>query len=166
MILPNIEQEVQWLKDSVESIRKDFTKPDDDWSGVMFFWVEDGPTSLMPMMFRDEDEKEFVASIAIPTLIRQLKPWLVGQVHSAWTALVETEDLESSPPPSEHPNREESLILIMVTVEQQQMWSAKIIRHDDKPPTLDPWRLWGQDESTEGRFITPVIETMKEVHGD
>jgi hypothetical protein len=164
---PNMEQEVQWLKDAIANIGKEFTRPDDDWEGVMFFWGEEGTTSLLPLMFRNEDEKNMIATVAIPLLIRNLKPWLVAQVHSAWTISIKKEkfEAEDTPLPSAHPDREESLILIANTIDQMQFWQAKIIRFPNRPPALAPWTLWPQPDGTEGRFITPVIETMKEVHG-
>lgn len=162
---PSIEQVVQYIKDTTAKIAADFTDPDDDWQGVMFFIGGDND-AMLPLMFENEREKDFVSTVAIPELIREHKPWIVAQLQSAWTLSLPREQAgrDDIPLPSQHPDRVEALIMIVCTVEQVQMWTAKINRYETRPPTLAAWELF-QATGSEGRFITPIVETLKEVHG-
>lgn len=165
--MSSMEQRVQGVKDVVARIGDDFTNPEDDWAGMMIF-DRDGGYALMPLMFDDDDSKDFYATVFIPMVIRQQKPWLVCQLQSAWTVAKKMDDLHEDLRdirPSQHPEREECLILIAVAIEQVQFWMAKIIRFKNKPPKLAPWTLQPHD-SLAGRFIDPIVETMKEVHGE
>jgi len=172
----SLEQHVQAMKDVVKSIENDFTKPDDDWDGMMVMLGESS-FDLLPLRFRNEWEKEIWANTIIPLVIAESKPIMVGQVQSAW--VVEAKAKPGATPenaksykdiigvqPSQHPDRQEVVILAMITAEQYQIWTAKIVRFKDRPPKLNPWRLWPTkgDVKISGQFFEPIQKALKEVN--
>lgn len=149
-----------------------FTKPDDDWTPVMFIECGDGECGMLPLepFMGDDLSKEFCADVVMPTAIEVAKARKVVLVLSAWTAQVWCEE-ELEPiryiPPSQRENREEVLVVMEYTSEGVARHAmAPIIRHDDSPPELGDW--W-DDESElsptdfDGRFVQPIVNALKEV---
>lgn len=149
-----------------------FTKPDDDWTPVMFMECKDGSRPIIPLepYMGNEAEKEVLANVLMPSLIAHFEAIKVVMVLSCWTAQVAS--LEELEPiryvrPSQRENREEVLLLTEYTRDGVSRFSmAPIIRHEDSPPTLGEWgeeTAEGSSLGSEGRFVTPIIHALKQV---
>lgn len=147
-----------------------FTKPDDDWTPVMFLEDKNGQFEIFPLepFMGDDASKHFCTDVLMPAAIMSVAARKVVIVLSAWTASVWCkEELEPIRyiPPSQREDREEVLLVIEYSksgVERTAI--APIIRHEDSTPELGDW--WeGMDSPTgfEGNFVKPIVGALKAV---
>jgi hypothetical protein len=155
-----------------------FTKPDDDWAPMMFLQgTHDGhPVSpIVPLhtFMHNDTQKDFLAEIVLPAVIKEFKADIVILLFSVWMAK-EPEGAAGYMvhgqgefiQPSARPDRIEAITLAEYTSAGVTRYaSAQIIRHEDKPPTLDEWETHAIDSGANytGRFVEPIVAAMKEV---
>jgi hypothetical protein len=146
-----------------------FTEPDDDWTPVAFLETKAGLTTvpLAPYMGSPR-EKDILADLLLPTLIRDSQATRVVMILSVWVGTAASQEEMDSPdwlPPSQQPDRTEKVLLIEYTrdgVGRQS--SARIIRHDDSPPTLGEWEEPMGQLRMEGRFVGPIVNALKQAN--
>lgn len=151
-------------------IPESFTKPDDDWTPVMFMQTDESDDlSIIPLepYMGNDREKDILAEVLMPAAIKHLKATKVVMVLSVWAAEVASpEELEPIRyvPPSQRDNRREMVMIVEYTSDGvTRTASAEIERHEGAPPTLGDWDDMDGAKLGDGRMITPIVKALKEV---
>lgn len=145
-----------------------FTKPDDDWTPILFMEDASGKQVTMPIehLMANDRAKDLLADFIIPEAIKKFQAKTAVMVLSVWRgpALAEGVDWQDRPRPSEDPNRTEELMIIEYTASGVTRYTmAEIVRHEASPPTLSEWRDLDATLGYEGRFVGPIVAAMKRV---
>lgn len=145
-----------------------FTAPDDDFEPVLFLETETGVKILgLRPYFANETKKELFAAV-LPALIKKERPTRVALLVSAWAIEANKDYFQNDEPrPSSHPDRIELVLVTEVTKEGITDNVVAYIGRDPlglKPPTLgEEQDSFAQAEVFTGRFIDPILATMKEI---
>lgn len=141
----------------VRGVATTFTKPDDDWTPVLFMEAPGGP--LVFGLFIDKEHWPGL----LEQLGREKHPTFVAAVLSAWTAKRETreqvEELVNQGGVSTAADRAEIVMLQITDGKRFEVWNAPIIRFEDKPPTLGEWTQM-PDGPLEGRLGDLVLHAF------
>lgn len=143
-----------------------FTQPDDDWTPIAFLQGKDEQVTFPLGEFMEDDRsKDILAHLILPGAIKHLKATSMVTVMSIWQSKTSAESLATEYiPPSQCEDRTEHVMITEYTAEGVQRQAfAQILRHEDKPPTLDEWQQMDDAIGFSGRFVEPIVKALKEV---
>lgn len=161
--MPDTDLLLGMMKNGARDIRETFTSPDADWDPVAFLLLPDDTVTIMgldPKFLTNDLTKDALVAV-ICHRITELEPGAVGMIFSTWTV----RDLKEKPEiqPKDHPERREELLLVLVEPDNVQAVTAPIYRDGEQPPALGQWDEEDTGAVHTGRFINPIINTLKEV---
>jgi hypothetical protein len=144
-----------YVKDVVEDIGRDFTKPDDDWMQVACLETED-QVLVIPLQngfFRNGTTKDVLALVLAEAMryFKARRYAVLLNVHGKLLAseeeiaYVRHEEMRIE----QMPDAREMLLLVYGDAEEEHCISAMIERDGVNPPTLGEWR---EAEGFGGRF--------------
>ena len=163
---------VEWVIKAVRAIEQDFDAPDDDFEAMIVMETKSEQLMIFPagQLMNSETTKDLMAEVVLPGLIRKHKVSRVVAVLSAWCVQVGKEyDSDSSPRPSEHPDRYEVLLVTEMTAQGVGSDYWAYINRDPfliEPPSLGEFELQPETATHEGRFVDPIVAALKEVEHD
>lgn len=178
----------QAVEEMVVAMAKEkFNAPDDDWTPTAFATltvdgIEQGMVlELDPNFFRDDAGKDALVA-TLRQFVKSQTPTELTVLFNMMVRKVRPEDLAPDvraippheltsysdlgmPPPVEDPKATEMLMLITWFPDgSSQVTTADIVRHKDKPPTLEPWATPPEATQYVGRFHQPLSEAMVVAH--
>lgn len=144
----------QHMRNQIERVGQSFTQPDDDWISILHIETGDRDHMIVGIdgeAFANDFTKDQLAYFLQET-ITETQAIHYGLLINTWTVV--TDDLESGLAyrPSEHPERFETLVVMLADRHHDEMWTAKIIRHENAPPTLTEWEMFPTSGAYFGRF--------------
>jgi len=171
--MPTFQEFMDTVRDGVEQVGGQLG-PEDDWLPMAFLEREDPESTdgvaeltmvgIDPEYMDEEERKEFLGSVVLPSIVEKMKARKYAFLSTAWMAKVGREEdgsVDTSIPPSEHPDRMEVVIITACDREIAEFCYAEIIRTPDHPPMLTPWETMARGIEVEGRFIDSVREVMR-----
>jgi hypothetical protein len=156
----------------VRDTGKTFQKPDEDWIPVAFLMTPKGMVVVALMdLFRDNAAKDQIAP-ALTSLFREQKPSMAAMVTSAWMRRLDHADplldlhmqMSSAFGIRDHPERTEVLMVeVADAAGKDEIWSAGIVRSEDKPPVLAEWQQWpGEATGRVAGVLQRAFEAVRE----
>jgi hypothetical protein len=149
--------------EGAEGVGKKFMSPEDDWQPFLFLYDGKQPYVVdLASLLGDEKDKDFLADKIIPSLIEKTNAIFVGLVLSAWTLLLDKDEVKKGdalPLPSKDTRRVEKLVIQVMGRDNEELWHAKIIRLPKQLPTLGKWEKVDSTESS-GRFVEPIRKAL------
>jgi hypothetical protein len=145
------------LERGCREVAKTFNDPDDDWDPIWLIVGESFGVFLAAGNIHKHAMTEAVGDYA-----RRSSGIAVGHVNSSWMVLVEhlaparsaeiVRQMEATGSTEGIAERVEIVLLAIHTASRSEMWTAKIERHEDAPPSL-------------GRFTRPPVSGGGEMSG-
>jgi hypothetical protein len=145
----------RWRRSILETVRRlgrKFRKPDDDWANALFLFSEARGAKVVHVEYRGESRAEEVAAkeafvADVPRLFLDYRPTHAAWVASCWTVATGpddpfaelTKDMVYRFGVASHPGREEAILASLGDGSTYELHMAKIVRHPDRPPTLENW---------------------------
>lgn len=183
--LPTLPEFAMHMRTIVESIASDFEHPGDadDFHPQVTLLPGDGSgfiaTAIDPNFFANEKAKDVLADVVLPQMIEASGAKMLAMVLSVWA--IEFDGMNEAEaraalaeaqrrPIGDHPNRVERVIVTAYDSHSIAVWTAKILRHRNKPPTLTPWEDWMEKSDdhelvTDGRFVDPLQAALRDSSG-
>jgi hypothetical protein len=161
---------VHMIRFGAEETGKMFTDREEDWDPMIIGSDASGKVTVVgldPTFLSSEAGKQMLADEVLPELIRKQSFVALGMVISAWMRVYEKGEYKewpgALPPvrPSQDAKRIEILIVSGVDRYGDELYTAKIVRHPQGPPTLEPWVRLGGDGGATGRMIEPLRSALR-----
>lgn len=172
---PSLEVFGKGVRDNVVKVGREFREPDDDWIAVAHFENEDEVfiEGLVGALFVPESvDGGFAKDLLAEFMVWQIRARHVVRfalVMSTWQIRVDKKEdgdgdaviAEWRGRISEHPDRYEAVCVLVADRHKVEMWMAKIIRFDDRPPQLAPWEVMS-GSSISGRWVDVARSVLTE----
>jgi hypothetical protein len=153
------------LQTGAERAAVEFTDPDDDWAPIWLVLTANRATVISPGPRVEKYEAvDYVARLA-----RRWGATALGHLHSSWivtdpeAVAIATQrhgDTEGLP-------RQEVVLLATYTAGHARQYTAQINRHQEAPPTLEPFELIVDTATSEihvqGAMVTPLLNALARV---
>jgi len=156
--------------EAVASVSASFDEPDDDWPAIFFLEDEAGRGTTVRLcghFFDGAERKDLLAEVLLPTIIQKLGAIRVALLTSSWISVVDPDNEERVAAmdadelrPSTDPLGQEAVTIMIVSVDQIELWTARIRRSLEQPPTLAEWQ---KGEGPHGRFLGPLQQALQHI---
>ena len=153
---------IKIAKRGAMKVQAEFKYPDDDWMPVLVGIDSKGDAVIAGLDFSNEEAKEFMATQAIPGLIRERKLTAIAMTLSAWAAKLQKDDALKVPVRN-MPTKEEVLEIAGMDSKHVTTLFANIERHTNQPPTLSEWEEPEGIKGVAGRFVDDITKALKDV---
>ncbi len=136
-----------YVLESVEHVGRSFTAADDDWVPMFFMRGSDAKIGIAPLaqygIFGSDSEKDHLANVVLPELLRSTQALMYALVFSAWETTV-----------GDGPSvRREIVSAAFGGKVRYEEYRAEILRRAPAPPKLGRWERSGPSR---GRFFEPL----------
>jgi hypothetical protein len=131
--------------------------PDGDWTPCLFVESADDVVvrDLSEYSADTDEDKDYLAEVVIPELIREQRGYRVGLSFPAWSVVgaAAQEELDRFGSLAAHPLRVEVVTLLVVDRERSEAWIAVVDRRGRRPRLF----RWLQVPAVPtGRFVDPL----------
>ena len=152
---PTFEKLREGLKWMIAEAREVIEGPDGDWEPFLF--VENDltvvPRSLTEFVVETDEQKDYVAEVVIPEMVREARGHRAGLTFPALIAAKPANDHTRDRYGAEV-RYHEAVTLLVVDREHCELWLAPVERYPDRGPTLGPW--FQLPAGAERRFVEPL----------
>lgn len=154
------------FKTFVRRLGRAVTKPDNDWPPVLLVEDAEGRINTCPLprqAVESAEEKDYLANVVLPRLVRELDGRRVGLALHCWHVSQLTDPyvdsyIEEHESIAEHPGRSECVTLLVLDEEHCEAWVAQVDRRPGRRPKLGPWSEMGL--IPDGRFVGPLRQAV------